>query len=150
MPIVKTHVVMHLEDSNNPTQTNRTGNTGTVGLALGRGGRAGLPRQVLTGLALVIVAALACTAPVDRLAMLSLGQQNGPLPSWREATPPPPMVVQRRNTRQRIVPAVEQVIATAGVSRAMAAEVAVAGMRSIRRPERVVSILHTALPPPVA
>lgn len=115
----------------------------------GRGARAGLPRQVLTGLALVIVATLACTAPVDRLAMLSFGQQNGALPSWRDASPPPPIVVQRRQVRQRIVPTVEQVIATAGVSRVMAAEVAVAGMRSIRRPERVVSILHTALPPPV-
>ncbi len=150
MPIVKTHVDMPFEDRDNPMQPSRSGNSGTAGLVFGRGGRTGLPRQVLTGLALVIVAALACTAPVDRLAMLSLGQQNGPLPSWREATPPPPMVVQRRNTRQRIVPAAEQVIATAGVSRAMAAEVAVAGKQSIRRPKRVVSILHTALPPPVA
>jgi hypothetical protein len=141
---------MHLEDSANLTQTNRSGTAGTARLGLGRGGPVGLPRQVLTGLALVIVATLACTAPVDRLAMLSLGQQNGSLPSWRDAAPPPPMVVQRRHTRQRIVPTVEQVIATAGVSRVLAAEVAVAGMRSIRQPERVVSILHTALPPPVA
>lgn len=140
---------MDFDDRFNPTHSSHCGITSAGRLAFGRGGRAGLPRQVLTGLALVILATLACTAPVDRLAMLSLGQQSGPLPSWRDGALPPPLVVQRRHMRQRIVPAVEQIIATAGVSRVMAAEVAVAGMRSVWRPERVMSILHTALPPPV-
>jgi len=109
---------------------------------------AGLPRQVIAGLALVLVATLAAASPVDRLALMTASGNPAGLPSWREATPPPPKVVQRRQARQRIVPGAESRLNVLSAARRADGIFTQTAATSVGRPALLVSELQTSLPPP--